>query len=387
MSETLRVLMVIGRYRPRIGGTEIQAERLARTLVRKGVVVEILTGREHGLTRYEQHDGIHIQRLWIPDVGIPLLNAIALGVGLYRAVLKRHRRFDILHAHNAYYPAYVSVAAATRLGKPSLIKIASSGERLDLEMLARQASLVGRHAANYLAQHTSAFVALNEQIAAALKAWGISEQRIVHIPNGIEVPALIQPKTRSAYRKRLNLPTGRPLLLCVGSLRAVKNQSLLIAAVQRLAEHGQDVTLILLGDGSLRPTLERQVEEHNLSDQVIFGGRVTNVLDYLYAADLFVLPSLVEGLPNALLEAMSVGLPCVASDIPGNRAVIQPDVNGLLFESRNVAQLANAIAELLADQARAASLGRRARETIESRYSIESVADRYLAMYRELLKR
>lgn len=183
------------------------------------------------------------------------------------------------------------------------------------------------------------------------------------------------------------LTSWRPLLLCVGSLRAVKNQSLLIAAVQRLAEHGQDVTLILLGDGSLRPTLERQVEEHNLSDRVTFGGRVTNVLDYLYAADLFVLPSLVEGLPNALLEAMSVGLPCVASDIPGNRAVIQPDVNGLLFESGNVAQLANAIAELLTDQARAASLGRRARETIESRYSIESVADQYLAMYYELLKR
>ena len=385
MSKKLRILMIIGRYRPRIGGTEIQAERLARTLVQKGVAVEILTGRERGLARYEQCDGVHIQRLWIPDVGIPALNAIALGAGLYRAIRQRRQQFDVLHVHQALYPAYASVAAATRLNKPSIVKISSSGERLDLKLLSRQAGPLGRHAARYLIRHTTTFVALNEQIAAALKDWNVSEQRIAHIPNGVEVPALTQLKAWAAYRERLHLPSDRPVLLCVGSLRAAKNQSLLVTAMQRLAERGQDVTLLLLGDGPLRPILERQVREYNLNNQVIFRGRVPNVLDYLYAADLFVLPSSVEGLSNALLEAMSVGLPCVASDIPGNRVPLQHDVNGLLFEPNNADQLAETIAELLLDREQAAALGRQARETIKAQYSITRVADQYIALYNRLL--
>ena len=381
----MRILMIIGRYRPRIGGTEIQAERLARTLVQKGVTVEILTGRERGLARHEQRDGVHIQRLWIPDMGIPALNALVLGVELYRAILQRRQQFDILHVHQALYPAYAGVAAANRLGKPSIIKLSNSGERLDLKLLSQQAGPLGCHAARYLTRHTTTFVALNKQIASALKDWNVSEQRIMHIPNGVEVPALIQLKARAAYRERLHLSPDRPVLLCVGSLRAAKNQSLLITAMQRLAERGQDVTLLLLGDGPLRPVLERQVREYNLSNQVIFRGRVPNVLDYLYAADLFVLPSSVEGLSNALLEAMSVGLPCVASDIPGNRVPLQHNVNGLLFEPDNAGQLAETIAELLVDREQAAMLGRQARETIKAQYSITRVADQYITLYNRLL--
>jgi glycosyltransferase involved in cell wall biosynthesis len=377
--------MVIGRYRPQIGGTEIQAERLAHALVGKGVTVEVLTGRERGLTPYERHDGVSIRRLWVPDVGLPVLNAVALGVGLYRAVLRYHARFDILHVHQALYPAYASIAAADCRGKPSIVKIANTGERFDLEVLSGQAGPLGRHAAQFVADHANSFVALNNQIAAELQSWDVSEDRIVRIPNGVDVPPERSPGTKQAYRKRLDLPVDKPLVVCVGRLHPKKNPSLLISALHRLAQKERTQNLALLGDGPLRPELERQAKEFDLRDRIIFRGQVTNVLDYLYAADLFALPSLMEGLSNALLEAMSVGLPCVVSDIPGNRAVIQSGINGVLFESDNAEQLAGAIDKLLTGEAWAASLGRKARETVEAQYSIDSVADRYIAKYRELL--
>lgn len=383
----IRILMAIGRYRPKVGGTEIQAERLAHALAGKGAAVEILTGRERGLAPYEQQDGVNIRRLWIPDVGLPVLNAVALGVGLYRAVLRYHAQFDILHVHQALYPAYASIAAAERRGKPSIVKIANSGERFDLDVLSEQAGPLGQHAAQFVADQASSFVALNDQIAAELQSWGVSEDRIVRIPNGVDVPPEPSPGAKQTYRKRLDLPVDKPLAVCVGRLHPKKNQPLLIEALQRLARKGHSLNVVFLGDGPLRPALQRRAEELGLRDRTIFRGRVTNVLDYLYAADLFALPSLMEGLSNALLEAMSVGLPCVASDIPGNREAIQPDINGVLFESDNAEQLGRAIDKLLKNKAWAAALGHRARETVEAQYSIDSVADQYVDKYHELLAR
>jgi glycosyltransferase involved in cell wall biosynthesis len=201
------------------------------------------------------------------------------------------------------------------------------------------------------------------------------------------VPPERQPGTQQAYRKRLDLPIHKPMAVCVGRLHPKKNQRLLIEALHYLAQKGHPLTVALLGTGPLGPKLEQRAAELGLSDQVLFCGQVTNVFDYLYAADLFVLPSLMEGLSNALLEAMSVGLPCVASDIPGNRAVIQPDSNGLLFASNNAEQLAQAIEKILVAKTWATSIGYKARETIEAQYSIDSVADQYILTYHELLGR
>jgi glycosyltransferase involved in cell wall biosynthesis len=376
--------MVIGRYRPRIGGTEIQAERLARALVQKGIAVEVLTGRERGLARREQHDGVLIRRLWTPDVGIPLLNAIALWTGLLVAVRRRRNQFDVLHAHQAHYPAYSSVAGATHIGKPSVVRLTSSGERFDLSTLAGQAGPLGRHAASYLVRHASTFVALNNQVVADLKAWGVLPERIVLIPNGVEIPSPTGPQVRSDCRRRLHLPTDRSLILGVGNLRPEKNQAALIAAVQRIGRHCRKAALILLGDGPMRSALEAQARADDPGAQIIFPGRVNNVLDYLYAADLFVLPSLVEGLSNALIEAMAVGLPCAASDIPGNRMLIQNGINGLLFDPQDVEELTETVSSLLAAPQWAASLGYLARQEIQARYSMGQVADQYMSLYGKL---
>ena len=102
-------------------------------------------------------------------------------------------------------------------------------------------------------------------------------------------------------------------------------------------------------------------------------------------ADLFVLPSRAEGMSNALLEAMTFGLPVVASDVPGNAHLIQHNVNGLLFESENPEALAKSLSLLLGQASLREKLGKEARRTIDARYSLDSVADQYIKLYRKLL--
>lgn len=384
MSQSLRILMVIGRYLPRVGGTEIQAQRLARTLRANGVSVEVLTGRVRGLAAYEEIEGVPLHRLWIPDRGVGLLNALALGIGIYRELLKRE--FDLLHAHQAFYPAFAAGLAADRLGKPMIVKLSSSGSRLDLNLLARQARGMGRFAAQRLARQTTAFVAINPSIVVDLQTWGVPPSRIHTIPNGVFLPTL-HPQRRLHSRQALGLPAERPILVAVGNLRALKNHTLLIDALKEVVQQGHQPLLLLLGDGNQREALEQQVAHLGLTKHVKFCGRVNNVSDYLEAADLFVLPSLVEGLSNALLEAMSYSLPCIASDIAGNRRMIRGGENGLLFPSDDRVALSEAIFALLNDATEARRLGEAAYQTMMAEYSIEQVAQRYLQLYQTLLRR
>jgi glycosyltransferase involved in cell wall biosynthesis len=122
------------------------------------------------------------------------------------------------------------------------------------------------------------------------------------------------------------------------------------------------------------------------ASQAIVLGQQENVQDYLEASDVFVLPSRMEGLCNALMEAMAVELACVASAIGGNVDLIADGDSGLLFASEDVGQLAAALVRLLSDGTERRRLGRRAREVIEARYALDRVASRYVALYRSLLE-
>jgi glycosyltransferase involved in cell wall biosynthesis len=143
--------------------------------------------------------------------------------------------------------------------------------------------------------------------------------------------------------------------------------------------------LLLVGDGPERTALQVLAGELDLGQSVTFCGVQPDVLPYLHAADLFVLPSVSEGLSNALLEAMASGLPCIVSDIGGNVDLIADGENGLLFESGNINQLTDMLLRLLRNDIGRREFGRRARETIEADYSMDRVAKKYVELYRHLL--
>jgi L-malate glycosyltransferase len=141
--------------------------------------------------------------------------------------------------------------------------------------------------------------------------------------------------------------------------------------------------LVILGEGTLRSQLESLATNSACQKQVHFLGRVNEMPSYLQSADLFVLPSLAEGLSNALLEAMACGLPVIAADLPGNKELLSNSINGVLTRAGDSAELAKAVSSLLADKNQQEKLGKQARERA-SAYNIKLIAEQYKVLYQTL---
>jgi glycosyltransferase involved in cell wall biosynthesis len=192
--------------------------------------------------------------------------------------------------------------------------------------------------------------------------------------NGINAETFLP---RSNYR--LGIP---PKLIFMGRLHPQKDVETLLRALVLASQ--SDVQALILGDGYLRSSLEQMAVELGVRQRVIFHGRVSDVSPFLQQADLFVLPSLAEGISNALLEAMACGLPCLVSDIAGNRAVIVDGENGFLFSPGSSKALAHLIDTLLSDELLRHRTGQAAQETVIRRFDINRVARDYLVLYSQL---
>src|SRR5205814_41154 len=143
--------------------------------------------------------------------------------------------------------------------------------------------------------------------------------------------------------------------------------------------------LLLVGDGVLQPQLKRMVMELNIQDNVEFLGLRTDIIDLLQQSWGFVLPSRNEGMPNALLEAMACGLPCIATRVSGSEDVIADGFNGILVASEQPAEMACALRRLIEDTELAQCLGREGRATVVREYQLTHIIQRCLDLYRRLL--
>lgn len=192
----------------------------------------------------------------------------------------------------------------------------------------------------------------------------VPAHRIYLIPNGVDT-ALFSPAPSPPARPS----AGGVRIISVGRLELQKNFEALIEACACLRSEF-DIHLTLVGNGSLRAHLERRAQECNVP--VKFVGVVPNdqLPHLLREADLFVLPSLTEGHPKALLEAMSVGLPCVGTDVPGIRDVLEDGRTGILAPDPTPTALAAAIRRCLLDPVQAEAYGRAARRQVEERYAL-----------------
>jgi glycosyltransferase involved in cell wall biosynthesis len=223
-------------------------------------------------------------------------------------------------------------------------------------------------------------VALSCEVEEELLAAGFAADRIIRIPNGIDV-SRFRPRDPVVF---LAQGTG-PTLLFVGRLHAQKNLQVLLRAAAELSSLWPNLRVVLVGDGPERGRLEGLTRDLGLEERVRFAGEVPDVLPFLHAADLFVHPSRAEGMPGALLEAMACGLPCVATRIGGTVDIITDGEDGILIPPGDDRLLAGAIGRLLGDLVLARRLGRQARTTVEARFAMDGVARRYAVLYEELV--
>jgi glycosyltransferase involved in cell wall biosynthesis len=195
------------------------------------------------------------------------------------------------------------------------------------------------------------------------------------------------PERAAALRARIGGAEAGIVIGTIASLTSKKGHEFLLRAVATLRDRGVASTLVLAGDGPERPRLEALTQQLGLAGRVHFLGAVPQAADVLAAIDVFVLPSLVEGLPLALLEAMRAGKAVIATAVGGVPEAVTAGVNGLVVAPGDDAALADAIASLAASPERRLELGRRAKETADREFTERVYVDALANLYHELLAR
>jgi len=370
----LRVAMLIQQYLPHIGGAERQIASLAPLLQQRGIDVHVITRKNAGLTAYEVIDSVPVHRL-------PVFKSRALASLSYtlHAIKTLFRlKPDVVHAHELLSPTTTALAYRRLRGTPVIAKVLRGGELGDIEKLRR--GRTGAMRVKTVSQSVDRFAVISDEIDAELAEIGVSGAHRIRIPNGVDTNRFATSNVEQRIAKRTQLKLANvPLVVFFGRLSKEKNLAQLIDTWPRVRSQHKDAELLIIGDGPERDQLDKKS-----SAGTTLMPAIDNVEDYLRAADVFVLPSLTEGMSNALLEAMSSGLACIASRVGAATDLIQTDVNGLLITPGNEDELADALIKTLQSSDYRKTLGDGARRTIESRYSLDSVADKLVEQYRLL---
>jgi glycosyltransferase involved in cell wall biosynthesis len=222
------------------------------------------------------------------------------------------------------------------------------------------------------ADATAAVLAARERIAPG---------RIVAIPTGVDTDRFSPSTDDSDLRGRLGLESRNVVAVCIGRLDRLKGHDTLVDAFARVAAARPHVHLLLVGEGAERNAIEARAAASGIGDRVHWAGSVADVRPYLRAADLFVLASDAEGTPGAVLEAMAMGLPVVATCIGGTPEAVADGETGLLVAPRDSAALAAAMLRLIDDPESARRMGERGRARAVERYSMRRVLDLTEALY------
>jgi glycosyltransferase involved in cell wall biosynthesis len=298
------------------------------------------------------------------------------------------RHTDIVHIHGYSTKNVIVTIVAKMFRKPVVMSLHTAGYD-EPAAIERQGSL-----ALWAFLSADLYLSVSRGLVDTYMAAGLPREKIRLVPNGIDLdrfrPATIA--EQRALREELGLPANAPIIVCVAFFSADKQPRVLFDAWLSILRSGAlRPGLVFVGatrsayfevDDSIEPAMRRDAEAHGASDLLRFAGVTHDVPSYLRAADVFVLPSKREGLPVALLEAMSCGLACVASRLPGSTdGIIEHDVNGMLIAPGDVIELATTLTTLLPDRERRLRLGAAARATIAGKYSSVTVADRWLEAY------
>jgi GalNAc-alpha-(1->4)-GalNAc-alpha-(1->3)-diNAcBac-PP-undecaprenol alpha-1,4-N-acetyl-D-galactosaminyltransferase len=214
--------------------------------------------------------------------------------------------------------------------------------------------------------------------AVANKVWGIYPglKRVRSIPN---------PLAEGVHRFAAAPERRRKILLSLGRLSGEKQLELVIDAFAKAAQLFDDWDLHIYGDGPVRPMLEARIIAMGMEGRVLLKGQTSDPWQIMSNADAFVMFSRCEGFPNALVEAMGVGLPCISSDCPSGPGEITRDGrDALLVPLNDSAALLSAMAQLFGDAELRATLGKQARESVRARYSLLKVIEKWDHLFREV---
>src|SRR5258708_23200104 len=414
-----RIYIVIANFLPQLGGAEKQAFAQGRGLRERGYEATIITFC-YSITwpQREVMEGVPVIRvagLLLRDrEKLPrllqklsyLLAMLVMGWTLWR----QRQYYDVLHVYRLSFLTLLAAMLCRLVGKAMLGGVRFGGydsstssddkasllagpldaatawvqvdgrvnAKSDLEVLARMGKLVVRLLSSLLHSNHTIAVVLSSRMKSSLAQHGFNPLDMQLIPNGVDITRFNPAHVDTSIDGR------EQVAVCVSKLRYEKGIDVLLQAWCLVHQQAPQAQLIIVGDGGLRSQLERLAKSLGIANSVEFTGLQSDIPPQLHRGSLAVLPSRWEGMPNALLEAMACGLPCVATRVSGSEDIIQHGVNGLLVESEDYRDMSLALLTLLRDPLLAQKYGQAARKTIERHYSLEQVMNRYIELYQRI---
>jgi glycosyltransferase involved in cell wall biosynthesis len=384
------VLFVTGAYYPEISAAAVQCHAVAAALHGRATFLVLTTAVDPTLAPVETVDGVVVQRVTI-DVRSRVSKAIA-AVRIVGRMLNVRRTYDIVHVHGISQKNVPIAVLARLLGRPLVLTLHTSGQD-------EPAQVRRRGPLAYWALRSSDLVlCVSPNLSAHCRAH-LPEARVRLAPNGVDTTRFrpADSEERRALRRGLGWPEAEPVLLFVGFFSRDKRPDLLFRAWRRLEAAGARPRLVFVGakstayyeiDHSLARRIRDEADRIGRSRDVVFVEPTHETERYFRAADVFVLSSIREAQPLALLEAMACGVPAIATRLAGATDVLIEDGrNGRLVPPDDEDALATALGEMLADQPAARLMGARARETVLADYDIRHTAERWLSAYATVLGR
>jgi glycosyltransferase involved in cell wall biosynthesis len=382
------VLLVTGAYAPEISAAGVQCRAVAAALRGRVRFSVLTTAVDSALPVAATVDGVVVHRV-VVDVRSRLSKAAA-AVRFAVRVLEAGRSCDIIHVHGFSQKNIPAALLARLVGLRVVLTLHTAGQD-EPQVVRRRGRLAYRTLQSAdLVLCVSPY--LSERCGDADFA-----ARVRVTPNGVDTnrfrPA--DGDERLAIRRRFGWPESQPVVLFVGFFSRDKRPDLLFRAWCRVRAAGVGATLVFVGakgsgyyeiDESIARRIREDAARLGLADDVLFTEPTNEIEQYFRAADIFVLPSVREAHPMALLEAMASGVPAVATRLPGATDVVIDDGrNGRLVPPDDEQGLADVLREMLTDKTGSWLMGARARETVMARYDIRQTAEQWLAAYQTVL--
>jgi glycosyltransferase involved in cell wall biosynthesis len=311
----------------------------------------------------------------------PYFNPVALA---RLTLFLRRERPDIVHGQGRGDP-YARIAA-TLAGVPTAISTTAMiiSRYWGSNPLRKLAYWLTDKVTDRLVDHW--IVVNQESIEVLVRDHGVPREAITLIPNGIEVERYAPENTNPQHiRRELGLDDESPLIGGVGKLTWQKGFTYLLHAMPAVLREHPEAHLALAGEGELEDDLKQEAIRLNIADRCHFLGFRRDIPDILAALDVFVLPSLIEGMPMVLLEAMATGKPVVVTQIPGSVDVIDDGIDGLVAPPKDSTATAEHVSQLLADSSRVQQLGNNARRKISQGYTVQRMLERTQDRYHSLI--
>lgn len=376
----MKILQVCPYFYPFLAGQEQYVLQLSKKLLKYGEHVDVYTSNYSNLQDFEIIDGIKVHRFDM--IVAPLNNPISIKL---LDIFHKLKSFDIIHIHNEHSFFSFTTCLYNIYHKKPMVLTCHGQLIFGSYFKDMFEKVYSRTIGKFMFNAATKIIALSEEDKMYISSIGVDTNKIHVLPNAIDTDDLNKHIAIDMDTKLLEQFEAKRVILFVGRIIPRKGVEYIIKCVKDVIDQFDDATFILIGNGEYKLNAEQLCKEQGIEDHIIFLSGLPDEIFYSYykLAEICILPSLSEGLPTTILEAMYFETPVVATDIPGIRSHFK-DV-ALLIPPKNEYELSKSIIRLLSDKELALSLRKKGKNLVVTDYTWEKVSKSYLEIYSNIL--